>query len=109
MAAFPGPGPAPRQAQGRPERSRRTAEAGHYVQIRGGRGVLAAQRGTPQAPRTGLTVSVLDPSRHAVPGATVTIRDDSGRVVALTPTAADGIVRAGDITAGTFAIEVAAP
>ncbi|HKY20278.1 MAG TPA: carboxypeptidase-like regulatory domain-containing protein [Vicinamibacterales bacterium] len=72
-------------------------------------GSAAAQVGIPGAPGSGVTVSIRTATdNRPIPGATVTFRDSSGRVIATATTPADGIVRFANIAAGQFAVEIAA-
>jgi hypothetical protein len=71
--------------------------------------LASGQTGIPGAPRAGLTVSVVDADGRGVPGATVAVRDAGGRTVSTATTAADGVARIQDLTAGAFDILVTAP
>ena len=71
---------------------------------------VSAQTGVPQAPRAGLTISIRDANDgRPVPGAGVTLRSATGADIVTAASAADGIVRIGDLAAGQFTIQVAAP
>jgi hypothetical protein len=70
---------------------------------------LSAQTGVPPGPGAGLAVAIRDASDgRPVADARVTVRAATGVEVATAASAADGLIRIGDLAAGQFTVQVTA-